>query len=981
MNQLDIHKRIDTFFESDMKSASIEVASELININEDAKRYFFFKANEKWLPWFYKNNLFKKLKDKAQDLTKYSYRLPELEYLTRMTEKEPDVVTDIIISIPISEATFNPEVVDRFFWITGLLPATNIKIILPKILLENWPKLMALFGRSGYEYQKMVEKLVEVKDYDSLITLAEIIFTTRSKEELDTIEKFIISDKIFYLHDINHTGIFEALLNPENKEKEKTLKTILNVLSRVVTLGRDPDEKVFAEKEPFYLLDVDMFTAQLKTDRGSYKSHDIENIFALSRILIEEIFTHYSQENLDALYSDYISELPDSRSMYRLKLYTATRRPEKFKEELKKLLYRIFEVGERYFEVEGGAEYHHALVEGFSFLDEETKRDFISKIIDYFGAKLGDSDKESWRKRDGIEILSFIKNDLTTDEISKSEKLLGKLSSENISPHPDVLGGRGGIVSHRSPVKLSDYTVAEVIEHLKTDLSPSALKEQYKDDDFLAPRGPEGLGDELMIDFKNRKEDYFNNLIEFFDREKIHPSYLWFLLRVVDEMLRNKQILSDNQNKSLINLFTNIRLSGEEKEFEKSDDKSWLADWIAVNKIMADITLEILADIKDSQIFIDNKKSLFALIKYLLSVKSSPNAEDEKRESNEPSHVAINSVRGQAFRAFVQFTYNEGNNSLSKEVKDLYIEVLNNDKSNAVRFTLGQFLASFYFRDIEFIKELLPQIFPIDNAEKKKEYFATWEGYLASSLYKELFVELNKYYQYAIKLNERDYPERKYSKSLDESLAIHLSLAFAHFEFDINYPLLDFFWKTSGENRHYEFISFIGRTCITRDQAGDKWLEENGVSKTKLIDFWNWTLTTDINIEPKSFSGFGFWINPNKEIIDDKIVVKNLPLTLEKSAGDIDWDYGLTRRLKIFAEIDPENTLKIIRNYLIIDGELNSKRRAPLFSLEHEVKEALSIIYKKLDRKEDVEDLISILVEKGSKDFWDLKEVIDGKTS
>ena len=367
------------------------------------------------------------------------------------------------------------------------------------------------------------------------------------------------------------------------------------------------------------------------------------------------------------------------------------------------------------------------------------------------------------------------------------------------------------------------------------------------------------------------------------------------------------------------------------------------------------------------------------IIKYLLSIKSSPDVEDDKRESNEPAHVAINSVRGQAYRAFVQFTYNDGNKTLSDDVKLLYEHVLDTDTSNAVRFTIGQFLASFYFRDIPFTKSLLPKIFPKDETGKEKLYFATWEGYLASSLYKELFEELESYYEYAIKTDPNTYPDRKYLKGLDETLAAHIALAYAHFDFNNADLLFDLFWKTPNETRHYEFVSFIGRTCITRSQAGDAWFAENKVSKEKLIGFWDWILATDIKIEPKAFSGFGFWINPDKEIIDEKIIIKNLSITLEKSEGEVDWDYGMTRRMKVFAEIDPANTLEVIRHFLLHDGELNSHRRVPLFSIDSEIKDALEIIYKNDVLKPKVIKLINLLIEKGSSVFWGLKDILDSK--
>lgn len=978
MNQLQIHKRIDDFFKAGVETASVDTARELAAINGDSKRYFFNVADEAWLEWIFENNFFDELKKPAKDITKYSYTLPELDYLTRMAEKKPELVEKIISSVGISKETFNPEVIDRFFWIAGLLPADQIKPLLQKILKENWVQLMAPFNRSGYEYQKMVEKLKEAKAYDALIELSKIILTVRAKEELDAMEGFSISGKLFYLHDLTETGIFEVLLEMENEKREEALKVILEVLSRVVTSGKDQEEKVFENAEPFYLLDVDLFTVELNTSRKSYSKDDVENLVATAKKLIELLFVAACDDvnEVRRLYSAYILELPDSRTLYRLALFAITRCPNSFREEIKNSFFRVFNVGERYFEIEGGAEYHRALIAGFGALDDGAKREYVSKVFEYFGADLEDKDKESWRRRDGREILTYIQSDLTPEEASKAEAVLGKiLSAGEISPRPVIGEIRSGFVEHKSPVNLADLSVADVVVYLKTEGNPKTLREKYKDDDFFYRPGSEGLGDAIREDFKKRKTEYMTNLSDFFSREDIAPVYVYALFRQIEDMLRAKESFSDDDYLRIFNFFDLIRKSGEGKEFEKGEERTHLPDWITVHNIVTDVLLSILALVKGSKLFDGNKEQIIAVIKYLLSIKNSPSMEDEDRESSDPSHVAINSVRGQAFRALVQFAYNEGDKTISGEVKELYEEVLDHDMSNAVRFTLGQFLASFYFRDPEFIRGLLPKIFPKEKG-KEKLYFAAWEGYLASSLYKELFEELSGYYEYAIKINPDDYPERKYLKGLDESLAVHFALAYAHLDLDVEDPLFALFWRTPNETRHYEFVSFIGRSCISRDQGSDTWFKENNVSKDKLISFWDWVLGANIAVEKKAFSGFGFWVNPDKEIIDEKIIVKNLAQTLKKSDGEIDWDYGLMRRLKTFAEIDPVNTLAIIKSYLLSGGELNPNRRVPMFSLESEIKDALTIIYRDPSLKDGVEDLINILIEKGSSSFWGLKEVI-----
>lgn len=982
MSQLHIHKQIDDFFKTAITDASVDIAKNLITRNKDAERYFFATANEEWLKWIWEKGLLSRLKEKGEDPTK-SYRLPELDYLNRMSEKEPQLVAEIILSVPISEETFNLELVDRFFWIIGQLPVAQIKLILPKVLTENWLKLTKNYRRSGYDFQRIVKKFDEVKDYDSLLVLAKIIFTVRAKEEFAESKRFSIPDKLFYLGDVSATEIFDAIFNDSNNKKEDFLALFLDILCQIINIGKDKEKTIFEKIEPFYLLDVDIFTLELDTHKRSHLRADIQNFIAGCKELIRENFESNKDDESEIrrIYNTYVSVLPDTLTSWRLKLYAITLFPKIFIKEVEEALFRVFNVGENHYELDSGAEYHQGLIAGFGALDEKTtQREYINNVIQYYGADLDDKKRAEYRKADGREILSYIRKYVTPDEIIKAEVVLGEVPEDGkFKPHPSIgqISSGFGSITPKAPINLAELTVENLVAYLKKDGSPEVLNKIYKDDDFFSPRGVEGLGEAIKEDFKKRKSEYIPMLHLFFDRKTIYPGYVYSILRGVEEMIRAKEPFTDDQYTQIINFFELIQKSGQEKEFEKSEERSYLSDWITVHKIATDILLEILAIIKDNEVFKKNKQKILGIIRYLLSIKSSPSPEDDDPKDHDPAGVAINSVRGQAYRAFVQYAYNEGSDSLSQEVKDVFEYILNNESSNAVRFTVGQFLGSFYFRDINFIKGLLPKIFPKGEGGKENLYFATWEGYLNSSLYKELFAELEPYYEYAITLDPQSYPEKKTTynkKDLDELLAVHLALAFAHFDFNFEDSLFKQFWSTPNENRHYEFVSFIGRSCLTRSQAGDEWLKENKVSNQKLIDFWNWIITQEF--EPKTYSGFGFWINPDTEVIDENIIINNLPTTLKKSEGDVDWDYGMIRKLTTFAEIDPLKTLEVIKYFLLLKDGLNPHRGVPLFSIDHEIKEALEIIYKNEGLKESVEGLIDELVEKGSSTFWGLKGVL-----
>ena len=167
MKNLELHKEIDAVTAAGPEATTPNKVREILRGDSreqglDANRYFFTKTDTRWLDWLWKNGFLDKIKEKSPDPTKYSYQTTELNYLVNIAEKEPEKVSRIILEVPISKDSFNPEVVDRFLWITSKLPAKQIGYLAEKIRNENWPKLMAGFNRWGFEYEKIFEKLKNI---------------------------------------------------------------------------------------------------------------------------------------------------------------------------------------------------------------------------------------------------------------------------------------------------------------------------------------------------------------------------------------------------------------------------------------------------------------------------------------------------------------------------------------------------------------------------------------------------------------------------------------------------------------------------------------------------------------------------------------------------------------------------------------------------------------------------------------------------
>ncbi|MDO8659822.1 MAG: hypothetical protein Q7K54_04470 [Candidatus Parcubacteria bacterium] len=979
MDQLEIHKKIDEFFKAGVEAANIDYGKKLMDHNPDSKKYFFAKADENWLDWLLNNGFLDKIKEKADDPTKFFYRLAELDYLTGMAEKKPAEVANIILSVPISKETFNPEIIDRFLWIIGDMPAEQIKILSGKIREDEWVYLMRKFNKSAFEFNKMVKKLAEAKEYNALLDIARAMLLIKTNEEAEEARKKFSDAEFFYLNYINEVGLFGTLANIDDSHSEEALKLLAEVLGKIIKQKGKSKNDVFEYEDFFALYDADIFTVDFKQGRSMLRE-DFESLVISIKKLIEKISKEHPEKETAEKLLKIINDLPENHLVWRLRLFVLSRYPQIFKNEIKNVFFKAFEVGERYFEITGGAEYHQLLVQCFGVLDPEIEqREYVKKVFDYFNAKLDDKDKEKWRRRDGGKILCFIKNSLKPEE-KKEAKDKFDISPDEAEcvPTPISSGIRGGSVNNLSPVKLADFTVEQIITKLKIEWTPEKLKEKFKGDDFLSPRGSEGLGDALKEDIKKRADEYLKKINFFFDREKIHSHYLYSILRGTEEALRDKSQLNLEQIDQILGLFGIIKDEGRKNAFEKKkrDHGVWLADWIEVHRVITDVLLFIVESkaIREGA-HKEYRKKIIDIIEYLLiDVKASPSKEDEKPEYGEPFNVAINSVRGRAYQVFTAFIQNDGE-KLAFETKEIFKKVLA-DNTMSVRFVVGHYLAAFYFRDKDFITGLFPKIFPKDELAKKDLYLAAWEGYLVNTLYDKLFVDLKEYYLYAITLKPEEYTKRKYTKDLDEALAVHLALAFVHLGLKRSDDLFEQFWKEPNIKRHQEFISFVGRDCLSRNQVSDEWLKENKVDKDKLIEFWTWAIE---NAEPEALSGFGSWINQEKGVLDDKIVAEKMAETLIKSGGDIEWDYALMKRLPVLAEKNADKTLEIIENYLLdSDKKLNQNREAPLLYRD-DIKRAMKIIYDNGsgEIKQKATDLINTLIEKGSSMFWGLKEVIN----
>jgi hypothetical protein len=1004
--QTDIHKFIDEILEKEpiefqQEQLKNEIEA-LININSDAHYYFFYKADERWIDWLWGNGFLDAIKQKAEDPTRYSYKTPELNYLVKVAEKVPEKVVDIILQVSISKETFNPEVIDRFVYICSKLPVKQLVRIVQKIKDENWIPLMGVFNQWGFEYEEILKKLFEAKNFDNLLILVEAILSVKSREEIKSQNRF--PESPFYFENLSYTRVFWYLVNIDDEYLEKVLDLSIKILKEVINNASEKsEESIFKLKDNLYFYE-DFSDLKVGEDKDLWGKDNIKELIAaileISRRLIKEKYKD-NKEDLRKIFKDIldfenVEILPDTYSAWKLRLAILQLDCSIFKDEIKKTLFRIFNVGDRYYDILT-VEYEKLLQNCFGVLEEKDKRDYVKQVIEFFvGQKEKNPDKE-WIIKDGSKILSLIFNHLTEKEKLKSKDNGFELNPDiEIKPEVEV---KFGTVRSGSPISYEEFSkmeIKEILEKLTAEWTPENLYQTYKDKyDIFDLINAGGIGDHIKRNVPERLEKYLEYSTEFFNREKLHPHYTYSFLAGVQEAIKNNRAKAkDIDGKNLIDLLLKIKESGEKKRFynEPQEQKfgyTLLANWNSVHFAMTDVIRELLKS-EDGIVVIDFSKyrgELLKIIKYLLNYPD-PIPEDEdiktakmtvergkEKKISDPFTIAINSVRGRAFEDFVLFIYQDGE-KLKEDVKGIFKEVLEKENTRALMFMFGYYLPSFYFRDKEWVRSLFSKIFPKEN---NRLYTASWQGYLSQNLYKELFFDLKiqELYEYGIILKEEDYNQENF-RDLDEGIAAHLALAFVHFkEFDFENKLFKKFWEEGSSKEHFHFVDFIGRYIITREDNLIEKIEKDGLNiKKRIKDFWNWMLEKYTK-DKKPFEAFGFWIDLDKGIFKGEELADLVKRTLEKTEGVLDWDYALMKNIVRLAKESPEKTLEILS--LFLNSILENKREnRMLIHIDQEWYEAFNILYKNKNQKikDGVISLINELLEKGGRLFWKLEDII-----
>ena len=396
--------------------------------------------------------------------------------------------------------------IERFVSICRELPADQIRRVVPKLRDEAWPRLVAQFNLA-FAYQHIFSKLRIVGDYASTLILAEAVLAVRPRDETRSGLWF----DPFYLKDLEYTNVFESVASIDEAHAETALALVTKTLGRVVGLGKAATYPPFAINEPFSLFNTNFFKIDLAKGEPSSPRDNIEDLAALVVLFLQRTIGHLCGNVTEArrIYEKYVAPLPDSRSMWCIKLVAISLCPQVFLPEIKEATFQIFGYEEPWL-LTAGAEYHRLLKAGFSKLSPTERGDYFARVLARFAA----DGVEPQIKNRGWKLLSGIYADLSEDERRHACGAFGKPLDPALLPRPAVERAKGGWVSPKGLVTLEDFSaipVIDILEKLRDDWSPARLREQDTTQDFLNPLNAEGMGRLLRADFPRRAQAYLKS--------------------------------------------------------------------------------------------------------------------------------------------------------------------------------------------------------------------------------------------------------------------------------------------------------------------------------------------------------------------------------------------------------------------------------------------------------------------------------------
>jgi hypothetical protein len=562
--------------------------------------------------------------------------------------------------------------------------------------------------------------------------------------------------------------------------------------------------------------------------------------------------------------------------------------------------------------------------------------------------------------------LAVVVDHLSESELARYQDLLE--AARKIA-HPDFLSHHtAGWVGPTSPTDesaLAAMPIEDLIEHL-------ASWEPPKDMWFSSSR--DGLG-RLMGTVVGKNAEAFAKQAHRFLDARIRPVYLYQFFFGLQHGFKNGAHI-DWQN--VLALATGLVKQAEAGTLpafsvDKPHDE-WEAQWSGTFQAIANLLEDSLRNDTEGPAF-THRAEIRRILEFLCE-HPDPTPEYEKEyggNNMEPVTLSINTVRGRAFHALFSYIFwcdrhlsNKGENGsrIPQEAKDILEAHLDpaRDSSLAVRSVYGQHFPWLVVFDPAWATSIVDRLFPAKDSELR---YAAWETYLSNAVFPQVYPVLRPQYEQAISEARKFKANRRYWADPIVRLADHMMVAYAYrMEEEKGAVWAKFFQSATPEQRGMA-VSFAGRVCIHASPArtGD-----TPPSINRLQEFWEWRLAE--SKEADELKEFGWWVTEGK--FNDEWMLTRLIETLKKTGGTTATDFEVLRTLSVLVAKQAKLCVQALS--LIVKSRSADRW---MFGHSQEIRDILSTAYASPDAetKDIAFDAIDHLTKLGFEHYRDILEL------
>ena len=322
------------------------------------------------------------------------------------------------------------------------------------------------------------------------------------------------------------------------------------------------------------------------------------------------------------------------------------------------------------------------------------------------------------------------------------------------------------------------------------------------------------------------------------------------------------------------------------------------------------------------------RESVWAILRPLTE-DPDPTPEDEAGDGMDPMTLSINTTRGEAMHAVIQYGLwihrNNGGAGLRigfdqmpevQEVLEAHLDPTR-DPSLAIRSVYGRWFPQLLLLDRSWATPRVELVFPSDEA--LREYWAAaWDMYvIACRPYDETFEPLQPVYARAVERIGTARPRWRELTDAEEKLSEHLMVWYwqGRLAFEGENTLLRRFYEKVPASVRRHALMFVGSSL--RDTSGDIPLD----ALERIQRLWSWRIVETRRTKTgdplrDELSAFGWWFVSGK--FDDRWAITELVSALS-IARKIDPDHLVLERLAAIARAFPREAIEALR--LLVEGD------------------------------------------------------------